>query len=225
MQNSAALQIQFSSSQKLRLPTAIFQSTDIEQVEKWRLTTAKLDEWQTPSDRLSFCLVLKITNQNFIMMKKILHFIICLACLFVVFNAKAQVFYDVFPCIVDTIYVPEGCVQNYSSIINDNSIMITDGHVGVDNHVASNPLIVYPNPTSNIVNVEFGMENGEMGDVKIQLYDVYGKLLDATNVVGANNHSPLQTAQIDLSRYANGVYVLKAVADGKTVGVRKVVRQ
>ena len=52
MQNSAALQIQFSSSQKLRLPTAIFQSTDIEQVEKWRLPTAKLDEWQTPSDRL-----------------------------------------------------------------------------------------------------------------------------------------------------------------------------
>ena len=102
--------------------------------------------------------------------------------------------------------------------------MITDGHVGVDNHVASNPLIVYPNPTSNIVNVEFGMGNEELGDVKIQLYDVYGKLLDATNVVGANNHSPLRT-EIDLSRYANGVYVLKAVADGKTLGVRKVVRQ
>ena len=84
---------------------------------------------------------------------------------------------------------------------------------------------VYPNPTSNIVNVEFGMDNGELGDVEIQLYNVYGKLLDVTNVVGANNHSPLRTAQIDLSRYANGVYVLKAVADGKTVGVRKVVRQ
>jgi hypothetical protein len=133
-------------------------------------------------------------------------------------------FYDVFPCIVDTVYVPEGCVQSYSNVINDNSIIITDGHVGIDNHAVSNSLIVYPNPTSNIVNVEFGMGNEELGDVKIQLYDVYGKLLDVTNVVGANNYSPLQT-QIDLSRYANGVYILKAVAGGKTVGVRKVVRQ
>ena len=95
--------------------------------------------------------------------------------------------------------------------------------VGIDDYDGAN-FKVYPNPTSNIVNVEFGMDNGELGDVEIQLYNVYGKLLDVTNVVGANNHSPLRT-EIDLSRYANGVYVLKAVADGKTVGVRKVVRQ
>jgi hypothetical protein len=135
-------------------------------------------------------------------------------------------FYDVFPCIVDTIYVPEGCVQNYSSIINDNTIMITDGHVGVDNHVASNPLIVYPNPTSNIVNVECEIGNGVSGDVTIQLYDIYGKLVGVP-VVGANDHSPLQraTAQIDLSRYANGVYFIKAVANGHVMGIRKVVKQ
>ena len=96
--------------------------------------------------------------------------------------------------------------------------------VGIDDYNGFN-FKVYPNPTSNIVNVDFGMDNGELGDVKIQLYDVFGKLLDVTNVVGANNHSLLQTAQIDLSRYANGVYILKAVADGKNLGVRKVVRQ
>ena len=44
------------------------------------------------------------------------------------------------------------------------------------------------------------------------------------DVVGANNHSPLQTAQIDLSRYADGVYFVKAVADGKTVAIRKIVK-
>ena len=159
------------------------------------------------------------------MMKKILHFIICLACLFVVFNAKAQVFYDVFPCIVDTIYVPEGCVQNYSSIINDNSIMITDGHVGVDNHVASNPLIVYPNPTNGMVNVEFGMDNGELDDVKIQLYDVYGKLLDVVSVE-TQNFASLQRIKIDLSRYANGVYIIKLVSNnGQHVAARKIVKQ
>ena len=61
--------------------------------------------------------------------------------------------------------------------------------------------------------------------MKIQLYDVYGKLLDATNVVGANDFSPLQTTQIDLSRYANGVYFIKAAANGHVMGVRKVVKQ
>ena len=37
-------------------------------------------------------------------------------------------------------------------------------------------------------------------------------------------HAPVQT-QIDLSRYANGVYFIKAVADGNVIGVRKVVKQ
>ena len=56
----------------------------------------------------------------------------------------------------------------------------------------------------------------------IQLYDIYGKLL---GVVETQNFASLQTAQIDLSRYANGVYFIKAVMDGKTIAVRKVVKQ
>ena len=97
--------------------------------------------------------------------------------------------------------------------------------VGIDDHDGFN-FKVYPNPTSNIVNVEFGMDNGELGDVKIQLYDVFGKLLDVTNVVGANNHSPLR-AEIDLSRYANGVYIIKLVfdRDGRILGTQKIVKQ
>ena len=97
--------------------------------------------------------------------------------------------------------------------------------VGIDDHDGFN-FKVYPNPTSNIVNVEFGMDNGELGDVKIQLYDVFGKLLDVTNVVGANDHSPLR-AEIDLSRYANGVYIIKLVSDrdGRILGTQKIVKQ
>jgi hypothetical protein len=37
--------------------------------------------------------------------------------------------------------------------------------------------------------------------------------------------SPLRTAQIDFSQYAKGIYFVKAVADGKTIAVRKVVKQ
>ena len=93
--------------------------------------------------------------------------------------------------------------------------------VGVDDYDGFD-FKVYPNPTSNIVNVECIMKNEEFGDVELHVVDVYGRLLD---VVRANNYSPLQTAQIDLSRYANGVYFLKAVADGETFAVRKVVKQ
>ena len=81
---------------------------------------------------------------------------------------------------------------------------------------------VYPNPTNNVVNVECIMKNEEWDEVELHLCDAYGRLLD---VVGANNHSPSRAAQIDLSHYANGVYFVKAVADGKTIAVRKVVKQ
>jgi len=66
------------------------------------------------------------------------------------------------------------------------------------------------------------MKNEEWGEVELHLCDAYGRLLD---MVRANDDSPLQTAQIDLSRYAKGIYFVKAMADGKVVAVRKVVKQ
>ena len=92
--------------------------------------------------------------------------------------------------------------------------------VGVDDYHGFD-FKVYPNPTNGVVNVQCTMNNVQFGDMELHLCDTYGRLLD---VVGANNHSPLQTVQIDLSRYATGIYFIKAVADGKTVAVRKVVR-
>ncbi|MBR3467670.1 MAG: T9SS type A sorting domain-containing protein, partial [Bacteroidales bacterium] len=55
--------------------------------------------------------------------------------------------------------------------------------------------------------------------MEIRLYDAYGKLV---NVVAANNDG---TTQIDLSRFAPGVYFVKAVADGNVVAARKVVKR
>ena len=66
------------------------------------------------------------------------------------------------------------------------------------------------------------MYNVQFGDMELQLVDTYGRLLD---VVRANVDSPLQTAQIDLSQYATGIYFLKAASDGHVVAVRKVVKE
>ena len=81
---------------------------------------------------------------------------------------------------------------------------------------------VYPNPTSNIVNVHCSMNNGQTETLEIRLYDAYGRLL---GVVETHGRASLQTAQIDLSQFADGFYFVKAMADGKTVAVRKVVKQ
>ena len=93
--------------------------------------------------------------------------------------------------------------------------------VGIDDYDGFD-FKVYPNPTSNIVNVQCTMNNVQFGEAEIQVVDMYGRLVD---VVETQNFASLQTAQIDLSRYANGVYFIKLIAEDKTIAVRKVVKQ
>ena len=86
---------------------------------------------------------------------------------------------------------------------------------------------VYPNPTNSVVNIQFTNLNLQI--TEIHIFDAYGKLVDVVEKgsapslqKGANGSS---TAQLDLSPLAPGVYFIKAVADGKTISVRKVVKQ
>lgn len=90
------------------------------------------------------------------------------------------------------------------------------------NHDAATSLHLYPNPTSDLVNVKLTMNNEQLEGVEIQLFDVYGRLL---NIVETGRAPSSQTTQIDLSRYAKGVYFVKAVSEGKVIAVRKVVKR
>ena len=92
--------------------------------------------------------------------------------------------------------------------------------VGLDDHDGFN-FYVYPNPTNGIVNVEYTMRNDEWGKVEWQVVDIYGKLIRTVETICT---SSLQRTVIDISDLANGVYFVKAVADGKTVAVRKVAK-
>ena len=93
--------------------------------------------------------------------------------------------------------------------------------VGIDDHngFAFN---LYPNPTNGMVNVQCTMNNVQVGTMEFHVFDAYGKLVD---VVETRCTTSLQTAQIDLSGFAAGVYFVKAVADGNVVAVKKVVKQ
>ena len=82
-------------------------------------------------------------------------------------------------------------------------------------------LNVYPNPTDNIINVEWENRD-ELPITEIHLCDAYGKLLDIVETVCTPS---LQTARIDLSHYAKGIYFVKALSNEQTVATRKVVRE
>ena len=116
--------------------------------------------------------------------------------------------------------------QNFETVDGCDSVVtlhltIT---VGVDDYDYSNSLIIYPNPTKDVVNVELTINNEQLEGVGIQVFDVYGRLLEVVNMADARGAS-LQTTQIDLSRYANGVYFIKAVSEGKVLAIRKVVKK
>jgi hypothetical protein len=85
-------------------------------------------------------------------------------------------------------------------------------------------LTLYPNPTTGMVNVQFTMNNEQSGAGEIQVLDVYGRVLDAVDISDARGAS-VQAVQIDLSRYATGVYFVRMVNGGKVMAVRKVVKE
>ena len=95
---------------------------------------------------------------------------------------------------------------------------------GIANHDAAIVLQLYPNPTKDVVNVQLTKNNEQLDGVSIQVFDVYGRLLEVVNMADAHGASP-QTTQIDLSRYAQGVYFVKAESEGKVIAVRKVVKR
>ena len=83
---------------------------------------------------------------------------------------------------------------------------------------------LYPNPTNDIVNVQCTMNNVQSGTGEIQVLDVYGRALDAVDISDARSAS-VQAVQIDLSRYATGIYLVRWVNGGKVMAVRKVVKE
>ena len=111
------------------------------------------------------------------------------------------------------------CSFGESNFVNGNNIV-----TGIANHEAEQMLQLYPNPTKDVVNVQLTINNEQLDGVNIQLFDVYGRLLEVINMTDARGAS-LQTTQIDLSQYAKGVYFVKAVAEGKAIAVRKVVKR
>jgi len=114
---------------------------------------------------------------------------------------------------VQTLQTADGCDSTVTM-----HLTIT---VGVDYYDLTNVMILYPNPTKDVVNVQLKVYKEQLGKADILVFDTYGKLLE---ILKTPFIASPQTAQIDLSRYANGVYFFKAIADGQVLAIRKVVK-
>ena len=99
------------------------------------------------------------------------------------------------------------------SLVSDwsNTLVAVAQGVGIDDYTLDNSVTVYPNPTSGLIqilNSEFRIEN-------VEVYDVFGKLLNAMSV---NDH----TANLDLGGYAKGTYFVKVTTERGVVTKRVV---
>jgi hypothetical protein len=93
---------------------------------------------------------------------------------------------------------------------------------GIDDHSMSATVKVYPNPTTDNINLQLSMDNEPSGIVEIQVYDIYGKQLEMLEIP---HETPMLTTQIDMSRYASGVYFIKLVTNDNVLAVKKVVKK
>ncbi len=125
----------------------------------------------------------------------------------------------------DTTFLP-GTVQSgdypfyFTTAEGCDSIIVL--HLTLDNaindHGAAAYMNVYPNPTTDKVNVQLRMYNEPVNGVEIQVYDMYGKRLGTWQMTG-------EITEIDLSSYAAGVYFIKAVHENTMIGIHKVLKQ
>ncbi len=95
---------------------------------------------------------------------------------------------------------------------SSETITVSTKNVGVDEYTETT-VSVYPNPTDG----QFTIYNGQSIMNTVVVYDVYGKLLSTISANGS-------TVEVDLSRYAAGVYLLRVSTENGVVTKRIVKR-
>ena len=88
----------------------------------------------------------------------------------------------------------------------------------VDEYLLSN-IKLYPNPANEYVNLQCTMNDVQLESVEV--IDVYGKIV--RTIVGADNHSPLQTS-INILGLTGGIYFVRVTTD-KGVVMKKFIKE
>ncbi len=106
-----------------------------------------------------------------------------------------------------------------------NTMKITNVECGADhggdtsstnNIEFQNSIQVYPNPSSGLVFVKFNFASNK--DLKVQVLNVLGQSLRTFNYANARTNE----ATLDLSSYANGIYMIQ-LTDGTNTSTSKII--
>ena len=88
-------------------------------------------------------------------------------------------------------------------------------HTGVANINDEPDIILYPNPTNDIINIRLQEESSDMTEAEI--YDVNGRLLRSMQTSGRH-------IQIPVANFAQGMYFVKIRCRNKTA-IKRFVKQ
>lgn len=104
--------------------------------------------------------------------------------------------------------------------LNDWSIEIcSEAALGVDkNPTALESVLVYPNPSDGLFNVE--LQSNQNNDIKISIYDVRGRIIFEQRY----DNSLRFEQTIDLSLVDSGIYIME-ISDGKNKINRRIIKQ
>ena len=118
--------------------------------------------------------------------------------------------YELLNLEVGTSYVAQVTAHCTNGVWSEpsNQISFTTSTVGVGNYEL-NQTEIYPNPTTG----QFRVQNSELRIQSVEVYDVYGKLITTVKVDG-------NSAELDLSGNASGVYFTRIITDRGVVTKR-----
>lgn len=127
-------------------------------------------------------------------------------------------------CATEIIYGcndPEAC--NYDSTVNfnvpalccilpDNCIgldidVICPEYVGIENSEIGFSVLMYPNPTSDVLNLDL---SGRLTAVELRIYNLHGETIVQRNLQASNG---IIFERLDMDQYANGLYLIEVVAN------------
>ena len=86
--------------------------------------------------------------------------------------------------------------------------------VSVETYGSSEKIVVYPNPSRDIIRIQLPADMSET-PVEARLYDFYGKLLH-------RQHLQTDNPTMDLSHYAQGLYLLQLYNQNRLIGTAKI---
>ena len=109
----------------------------------------------------------------------------------------------------------------YSFTVTEDRTLVanfSDGTsiLGIDNEIVLN---IYPNPTSDFVNIKFGNLNVNTNNIDIIMYDILGK---ASSVY--RNESSTNEIQLDVSNINDGIYYLQVIVNGESLITKKIIK-